>query len=107
VSRTRRPSRQTTDILAALAADPSEWRYGYELGLEVGLGSGSLYAILTRLADRGLLESRWEADAPAGRPSRHLYRLTPSGLEYAATHVRAAAQAPRAALRRPELGGTS
>ena len=106
--RDRRPSRQTSDVLGALAADPSAWRYGYELGLEVGLRSGSLYPILVRLSDRELLESRWEADAPAGRPPRHLYRLTASGLEYAAAHVRAAAaHAPRRGLRRPDLGGAS
>ncbi len=105
--RSRRPSRQTTNVLAALAADPSTWRYGYEVGREVGLGSGSLYTILARLADRDLLESRWEADAPAGRPPRHLYRLTTSGLDYAAAHVPAAAQTPKAPLRRPELGSAS
>ena len=106
--RERRPSRQTSDVLAALAADPSAWRYGYELGLEVGLRSGSLYPILVRLSDRQLLESRWEADAPAGRPPRHLYRLTATGLEYAAAHVRtAAARAPRGRLRRPGLGSAS
>ena len=106
--RDRRPSRQTAEVLGALAADPSAWRYGYELGLEVGLRSGSLYPILVRLSDRELLESRWETDAPAGRPPRHLYRLTASGLEYAAANVRpAAAQAPRGGIRRPGLGGAS
>ena len=105
--RDRRPSRQTSDVLGALAADPSAWRYGYELGLEVGLRSGSLYPILVRLSDRELLESRWEADAPAGRPPRHLYRLTASGLQYAATGVRAAAPAPRSRLQRPGLGSAS
>ena len=105
--RDRRPSRQTVEVLGALAADPSEWRYGYELGLEVGLRSGSLYPILVRLSDRELLESRWEADAPAGRPPRHLYRLTASGLEYAASHVPAAPHAPRARVGRPRLGGAS
>jgi PadR family transcriptional regulator len=91
----------------ALASDPLAWRYGYELGLEVGLRSGSLYPILVRLSDRGLLDSRWEADAPAGRPPRHLYRLTASGLEYAATHARLLAPAPRGTLRRPGLGSAS
>ncbi len=91
----------------ALASDPSEWRYGYELGLEVGLGSGSLYAILARLADRELLESRWEADAPVGRPARHLYRLTASGLEFAAAHAGPGELAPRSVLRRSELGSTA
>jgi PadR family transcriptional regulator PadR len=108
VVRDRRPSRQTAAVLEALAANPSAWRYGYELGLEVGLRSGSLYPILVRLSDRELLESRWEDDAPAGRPPRHLYRLTATGLEYAAAHARAAvAQAPRGRLQRPGLGSAS
>ena len=109
VLRDRRPSRQTIEVLGELAADASAWRYGYELGREVGLGSGSLYPILVRLSDRELLESRWEANAPAGRPARHLYRLTASGLEYAAAHVRAAAAPapPRGGLRRPGLRSAS
>jgi DNA-binding PadR family transcriptional regulator len=106
MARDRRPSRQTAGVLAALAADPSVWRYGYELGLEIRIGSGSLYPILVRLSDRELLESRWEPDPPPGRPPRHLYRLTATGLEYAATHLRSAA-APRATRTRPSLGSTS
>src|SRR3954453_450089 len=100
--RVRRPSPQSVKMLEALAADPSAWRYGYELGLEVGLRSGSLYPTLVRLSDRGLLESRWETDAPAERPPRPLYRLTASGLQYAAAHLRASPiPAPRGRLRRP------
>jgi PadR family transcriptional regulator PadR len=40
---------------------------------------------LIRLADRGLVEARWEDEQPVGRPRRHLYRLTPEGLAAAAT----------------------
>ncbi len=76
MTRNRRPSPQTAAVLAALAALPSTWRYGYELGREVGLKAGSLYPILIRLCDRGLLEATWESDPPVGRPPRHLYRLT-------------------------------
>ena len=76
----RRHSRQTVAVLAAMATDPAEWRYGYELGREVGLKAGSLYPILMRLGDHGLLESTWEADPPPGRPRRHLYRLTAGGI---------------------------
>jgi PadR family transcriptional regulator PadR len=83
VTRTRRPSPQTAAVLAALAADPSAWRYGYELGQEVGLKAGSLYPILIRLCDRDLLEATWEADPPQGRPPRHLYRLTHAGVQLA------------------------
>src|SRR3954449_11101976 len=103
--RTRRPSQQTAGVLAALAADPSAWRYGYELGLQVGLRSGSLYPILMRLSDRQLLEARWESDPPVGRPPRHLYRLTGPGLEQArASTARPTRPAPRA---RPQLGGAT
>ena len=58
LSRSRRPSPQTMKVLETLAADSSAWRYGYELGLEVGLRSGSLYPILVRLCDRDLLEAK-------------------------------------------------
>jgi PadR family transcriptional regulator, regulatory protein PadR len=104
--RPRRPSPQTVKVLAALAVDPSAWRYGYELGLEVGLQSGSLYPILVRLCDRDLLEAKWEERPPLGRPARHLYRLTPSGLEHAATYVTRSV-APRRSRSRPELRGAS
>jgi PadR family transcriptional regulator len=72
-------------VLLALAADPSRWRHGYELLGETGLQSGALYPILMRLADRELLEAEWESDAPAGRPPRHLYRLTADGRALAET----------------------
>jgi PadR family transcriptional regulator, regulatory protein PadR len=80
---TRRPSPQTIAVLAALAADPSLWRYGYELGQEVGLKAGSLYPILIRLCERGLLEAAWETEPGPGRPPRHLYRLTDAGAKLA------------------------
>jgi PadR family transcriptional regulator, regulatory protein PadR len=97
----RRPSAQTASVLRAFAAEPSVWRYGYELGLEVGLKTGSLYPILMRLSDRGLLESSWETDPPPGRPPRHLYRLTGSGERLAAQVARESA----ARATRPELRG--
>lgn len=84
----RTPSRQTRAILQALGAQPSVWRYGYDLVGELGLKSGSLYPILIRLAERGWLETRWETDGPQGRPPRHLYRLSPQGLEFVHAEVR-------------------
>ena len=88
--RSRRPSAQT----------PSAWRYGYELCRKLDLKAGSVYPILMRLADRGLLETSWEFDAPAGRPPRHLYRLTGPGLALA-TELAASTAAP--AANRPGL----
>lgn len=94
----RRPSRQTAALLTALAREPEEWRYGYELGKQVGLEAGTLYPILMRLCDRGLLEATWETDPPPGRPRRHLYRLTGEGARAAAE---VAAPVPARAVRRP------
>src|SRR5947209_16085684 len=105
MARTRRPSPQALKVLDALAASPSVWRYGYELGSELGLRSGSLYPILVRLFDRGLLEAKWEESSGAGRPPRHMYRLTAEGSEHAAA-ARARASAKRARPH-PQLRGAS
>ncbi len=83
MNRQRALSPQTVAVLLALAAAPRAWRYGYELCLELGLKSGSLYPILMRLADRDLLETSWETEFPSGRPPRHLYRLSAQGLALA------------------------
>jgi PadR family transcriptional regulator, regulatory protein PadR len=87
-------SAQTLAVLAELCATPSQWRHGYGIARDTGLKSGTLYPVLVRLAERGLVEARWEDEQPAGRPRRHLYRLTPEGL---ATAAAALAQAPSAA----------
>ena len=60
MQRNRPPSAQAISVLRTLAADPARWRYGYDLVTEVRLKSGSLYPMLVRLADRGLLETSWE-----------------------------------------------
>jgi len=84
VTRSRRPSAQTIAVLLALAEDPAVWRYGYDLCQQLRLKAGSMYPILMRLDDRGLLTTAWETDPPPGRPPRHLYRLTGPGLDLAA-----------------------
>jgi PadR family transcriptional regulator, regulatory protein PadR len=90
------------NVLRLLAEDPTRWRHGYDLGVDARLKSGSLYPILIRLADRGLLEATWEAAVP-GKPPRHLYRITSAGQAEAATAaVRPVAGRARAARR--ELG---
>ena len=98
MSRVRRPSAQTVAVLRALAAQPTVWRYGYELGQEVDLKAGSLYPILIRLTERGYLSATWEAEQPTGRPPRHLYRITAAGATLLAT-VPAADPAPAPAPR--------
>ena len=85
-------SAQTLSVLASLEADPAAWRHGYLLAKQTGLRSGTLYPILIRLAERGLVEACWEDGQPAGRPRRHLYRLSSEGL--AAARAALAEQAP-------------
>jgi DNA-binding PadR family transcriptional regulator len=63
-----------------LLADPAIERYGFELAKATGLASGTLYPILMRLEERGLLAARWEF--AESRP-RHVYRLTAEGLAVA------------------------
>lgn len=82
----RRPSRQTLAVLSALAESP-EWRYGLELAKATGLKSGSLYPILTRLRDRGLIEDKWLEPEQPGRPARHSYRITRAGRETLSEHT--------------------
>jgi DNA-binding PadR family transcriptional regulator len=94
MTRARRPSAQTVAVVLALADKPAAWRYGYELCQQLDLKPGSMYPILMRLADRGLLETTWDTEVPAGRPPRHLYRLTGSGRTLAAELAAAPARRP-------------
>src|SRR4030095_12074051 len=101
MARSRRPSAQTIAGVLALAETPSAWRYGYALCARLDTLSGSMYPILMRLADRGLLETSWETDAPAGRPPRHLYRLTGPGRALATELATEPATVRASATRRP------
>jgi PadR family transcriptional regulator PadR len=99
-------SAQTLSVLAALSEEPSQWRYGYALAKQVGLKSGTLYPILIRLADRGLVEARWQDEPQPGRPRRHMYRVTADGVAAAAAAALAETAQPTAhptARPRPRL----
>jgi DNA-binding PadR family transcriptional regulator len=87
VIRNRKSSDQTLTVLAILMERRRSWHYGYDLSSETGLKSGTLYPILMRLNDRGLLDSKWETQERGGRPPRHMYRLTAQGLAYAREHL--------------------
>jgi len=77
-----RLSPQTLKTIDAFLERPLDWKYGYDLSRNTGLKSGTLYPILMRLADHKLLETDWKASEP-GRPPRHMYRLTPEGMQFA------------------------
>jgi DNA-binding PadR family transcriptional regulator len=83
MSRNRRPSSQMLVLLAALSAQTQNWRHGYDLMKETGLRSGTLYPLLMRMTDQGLVEAEWREPERPGRPPRHAYRLTASGVALA------------------------
>jgi DNA-binding PadR family transcriptional regulator len=89
----------------ALCPEPSQWRHGYALAKQTGLKSGTLYPILIRLADRGLVEARWQDEPRPGRPRRHLYRLTAGGLAAIAAALNTAAGPARRPGAKSRSGG--
>lgn len=70
-------------LLAALSGQPREWRHGYDLMKDTGIASGTLYPLLMRMTEQGLLEAEWREPMQAGRPPRHAYRLTAAGISLA------------------------
>jgi DNA-binding PadR family transcriptional regulator len=90
MSRPPNASRQTHLLLAALLEQPRAWRHGYELAKETGLKSGTLYPLLMRLSDQGLLDARWQESDLSGKPPRHMYRPTAAGLALAREQRRSA-----------------
>jgi PadR family transcriptional regulator PadR len=81
--RARRLSPQTIAVVLALADEAAGWSHGYDLCRRLDLKAGTVYPILMRLAEREQVETAWETDPPAGRPARHLYRLSDAGAELA------------------------
>ena len=83
MKRNRALSPHAQDLITALAIRPQDWCYGYDLMKSTNIKSGTLYPILMRLAERGLLESKWLEPEHVGKPQRHAYRLTDAGLKVA------------------------
>src|SRR3954462_10377485 len=81
--RVRRPSKQMLLLLATLSERASQWRHGYDLMKATGLLSGTLYPLLMRMTEQGLVEAEWIEPAQPGRPARHAYRLTAKGAAFA------------------------
>jgi PadR family transcriptional regulator, regulatory protein PadR len=98
-----RISPHTLRVLERFAERPTAWRYGYELSRETGLKSGTLYPILMRLAKYSLLETKWVMTED-GVPPRHIYRLTPNGMELA--RARQTTSRPGVRVRRTAFGGS-
>jgi PadR family transcriptional regulator PadR len=83
MGRNRRPSKQMLVLLDVLSARSRQWCHGYDLMKETGLLSGTLYPLLMRMTDQGLVEAEWREPEQLGRPARHVYRLTAAGVALA------------------------
>jgi DNA-binding PadR family transcriptional regulator len=69
----------TAVVLTALARGHG---YGFEIIDATGLRAGTVYPILRRLEEEGLVRSSWERATRAraeGRPPRRNYRVTATG----------------------------
>lgn len=98
MARSRILSGQARSLLSALAESGQAWRHGYDLAQATGLRSGTLYPLLMRLEAQGYLEAVWQAPVGRGRPPRHAYRLTATGLALARGQAPAARTTPSGAF---------
>jgi PadR family transcriptional regulator PadR len=96
-------------VLRVFLDDPTARYYGYDLMKTAHLPSGTLYPMLARLQDKGLVTSKWEprAEAAGGRPPRKYYQLTGEGIGFARLELAEAASEARGlarAAKRPARG---
>jgi len=83
MTRARALSNHARAVLAVLLDARSGWSHGYELARFANVKSGTLYPLLIRLEAQGHLTAEWQEPREGGRPPRHAYRLTASGVELA------------------------
>lgn len=101
MTRTRALSPHARMVLSALLHARGAWSHGYELAQIADVKSGTLYPLLIRLEQQGHLEAEWQQPEGGGRPPRHAYRLTASGVELARANPPDPSAVP--ALRRREV----
>jgi PadR family transcriptional regulator PadR len=81
MQRLSRVTPATLDVLAVLVWSPDD-QHGFALAKAAGRPTGSVYVILNRLEEAGMVDSYWETAnvENEGRPRRRFYRMTPDGL---------------------------
>jgi DNA-binding PadR family transcriptional regulator len=79
-------------VLRVFVADTTARHYGYDLMKAARLQSGTLYPMLARLEEEGMVSSQWETQQPDGRPPRKYYQLTGEGIRVARLELARAAQ---------------
>lgn len=78
------PLRITYSTAIVLLAVNRGFRHGFDIMDASGLKSGTVYPVLRRLEDAGMLRAKWEAVADARdaqRPPRRYYQMTGAGMK--------------------------
>jgi PadR family transcriptional regulator PadR len=80
-----RLTHQGLKVLRLFLEEPTRSLSGADILRATGLLSGTMYPLLIRFEDSGLLKSKWEKEKAEalGRPRRRLYSITASGLAVA------------------------
>ena len=83
--RNPRLTHQSLKVLQTFMKRPVDTLSGADVRRATKLWSGTLYPILIRFENAGLLTSDWEEIDPseAGRPRRRLYKITGHGIRIA------------------------
>ncbi len=70
-------------VLSLFAGAKGKPLSGSEIAIKTNLTNGTLYPLLFRLEDAGLLTSKWETGDPKimKRPRKHLYKITKTGIK--------------------------
>jgi PadR family transcriptional regulator PadR len=69
----------TQRVIECLGSADQHELYGFELGRQAGLPSGTIYPILHRLERGGLITSYWGPPGQDGARRRRYYKLTGLG----------------------------
>ena len=88
-------------VLRAFLTDPTAARYGYDLMKAARLASGTLYPMLARLEDEGLVTSAWETPGEDIQRPRKYYQLTGEGVRVARVELAGLARRPAGGAPRP------
>ncbi len=75
----RRKDQRIAAIAEALLVDPDAKHYGYDLGRQAGIRSGTIQPILWRWLAAGWLTAEWGPQISPGRPRRRYYVVTELG----------------------------
>lgn len=86
-------------VLRAFLEDLPALRYGYDLMRAAGVKSGTLYPLLARLEEDGLVSSGWAVPQIAGQRPRRYYRLTGEGAAVARVELARVSGGGRAPVR--------